>query len=70
MIALGPAKVLRLPGAQARDFCARQPGVAWQEVAQKIQECVSEKEQELKAEPSLPQTYIGEQVKDMVVFKH
>ena len=30
MIALGPAKVLRLPGAQARDFCARQPGVAWQ----------------------------------------
>ena len=30
MIALGPAKVLRLPGAQAQDFCARQPGVAWQ----------------------------------------
>lgn len=47
-----------------------QPGMVWQEVAQKIQECVAEKEQKLKAEPSLPQTYIGEQVKDMVVFKH
>ena len=47
-----------------------QPGMVWQEIAQKIQECVSEKEQKLKAEPSLPQTYIGEQVKDMVVFKH
>lgn len=46
------------------------PGLVWQEVAQKIQECVSEKEEKLKAEPSLPQTYIGEEVKDMVVFKH
>jgi len=47
-----------------------QPGLIWQEVAQKIQECVTEKEEKLKAEPSLPQTYIGEQVKNMVVFKH
>ncbi len=46
------------------------PGMVWPEVAQKIQECVSEKEEKLKAEPSLPQTYIGEDVKDMVVFKH
>lgn len=29
MIALGPTKVLRLPGTQARAFCAQQPGVAW-----------------------------------------
>ncbi|MEZ5647955.1 MAG: C13 family peptidase [Alphaproteobacteria bacterium] len=46
------------------------PNLLWQEVAQHIEECVSRREEELDAVPSLPQTYIGDSVRNMLVFKH